>query len=196
MQGRFEEADSDYRRALAIQEKALGPDHPEVADTLGRIAPVAGYLGRPDAESMFRRALAILDTDAFADSPELATTLAALANHLDDVGEYPEARDLVRRALGIQERLLPANDPAIAGSCLGLGHMYFRHFDRLDEAEPLYARALAIWGETLRVDDPTLLMAQTDYVELLRRLGREDEARAFEAKIPPELRGSIPSSAH
>ena len=30
-QGRYAEAEPLYKRALAIQEKALGPDHPDVA---------------------------------------------------------------------------------------------------------------------------------------------------------------------
>ncbi|CAN0128613.1 unnamed protein product, partial [Pylaiella littoralis] len=34
LQGKFDEADRLYRRAFEIQEKAFGPDHPDVAVTL------------------------------------------------------------------------------------------------------------------------------------------------------------------
>ena len=197
VQGRFEEAETGYRRALAIQEKVLGADHPEVADLLGRVGGLVAYLGRPDeAELLYRRAIAILDTDDFADSPQLAMALTSLASHLDDVGKYSEARDTVRRALAIQERVLEVGDPAIAESCFGLAHVYFRHFDRLDEAEPLYVRALAVWEKTLAADDYMMIMLLTDYAELLRRLEREDEALALEARIPEEARASAPSSEH
>jgi serine/threonine protein kinase/Tfp pilus assembly protein PilF len=196
-QGRLEEAETGYRRALAIQEKVLGSNHPEVADLLGRIGGLVAYLGRPqEAEQLYRRAIAILDTDDFADSPQLATALTTLASHLDDTGSYAEARDLVRRALDIQERVLEADDPTLAESCFGLAHVYFRHYDRLDEADPLYGRALAIWEKTLLPDDPLMLMILTDYAELLRRLEREDEALALEARIPEEARTSASSSDH
>ena len=47
-------------RALAIQERSLGPDHTEVALTLLGIGSVQEYLGRYlDAELSYLRALAI-----------------------------------------------------------------------------------------------------------------------------------------
>jgi serine/threonine protein kinase/Tfp pilus assembly protein PilF len=197
IEGRLDEAEAGYRRALTIQENALGPGHPEVADCLGRIGSLCVLLGRPDeAEQLYRRAVAILDTDDFGDSSQMATALAALASHLDDTGDYTEARDLVLRALDIQERTLEADDPALGETCFGLAHLYFRHFDRLEEAEPLYARALAVWETTLTAEDPMMLMILTDYAELLRKLNREDEAEALEARIPAELRASASSTAH
>ncbi len=36
-QGRLERAETYYRRALAVQQAALGPAHPDLADTLDRI---------------------------------------------------------------------------------------------------------------------------------------------------------------
>jgi serine/threonine protein kinase/Tfp pilus assembly protein PilF len=197
IEGRLDEAEAGYRRALTIQENALGPGHPEVADCLGRIGSLCVLLGRPDeAEQLYRRAVAILDTDDFGDSSQMATALAALASHLDDTGDYTEARDLVLRALDIQERTLEADDPALGETCFGLAHLYFRHFDRIEEAEPLYARALAVWETTLTAEDPMMLMILTDYAELLRKLNREDEAEALEARIPAELRASASSTAH
>ena len=37
-QGRYADAEPLYKRALAIYEKALGPDHPYVATTLNNLA--------------------------------------------------------------------------------------------------------------------------------------------------------------
>ncbi len=37
-QGRYAEAEPLHRRALAIREKALGPDHPDVAASLNNLA--------------------------------------------------------------------------------------------------------------------------------------------------------------
>ena len=59
-QGQYAEAVPLYRRALAIAEKALGPDHPDVAQSLNNLAELyhdqANYA---EAEPLHRRALAI-----------------------------------------------------------------------------------------------------------------------------------------
>jgi tetratricopeptide (TPR) repeat protein len=38
IQGRYAEAEPFYKRALAIREKAFGPDHPNVAESLSLLA--------------------------------------------------------------------------------------------------------------------------------------------------------------
>jgi len=59
-QGRNAEAAPLYERSLAISEKALGAEHPDVAATLNNLAGVYDAQGRyDDAESLYERALAI-----------------------------------------------------------------------------------------------------------------------------------------
>src|SRR5205085_2700699 len=53
---RLDEAEPLYRRALALWEKSLGPDHPDVATTLVRPRPGRGA-GRPNAAGRPRRAV-------------------------------------------------------------------------------------------------------------------------------------------
>ena len=38
LQGKYDDAEPLYRRALAIQEKTLGGDHPDVAESLNHLA--------------------------------------------------------------------------------------------------------------------------------------------------------------
>ena len=55
------EAEPLYRRALAIDEATLGPEHPGVARDLNNLAALLGDAGRPaEAEPLMRRVLAIL----------------------------------------------------------------------------------------------------------------------------------------
>ena len=50
------------RRALAIDEQSLGPDHPRVAIRLNNLAQLLQATNRlEDAEPLMRRALAILE---------------------------------------------------------------------------------------------------------------------------------------
>jgi tetratricopeptide (TPR) repeat protein len=64
-QGQYAKAEPRYRRALAIREKALGPEHPEVASSLNRLAHF--YHDQEQyakAEPLYLRALAIRNADA------------------------------------------------------------------------------------------------------------------------------------
>ncbi len=59
-QGRYAEAEPLFQRALAIDEKALGPEHPDVAQSLENYAALLRQTARADeAERMEARAKAI-----------------------------------------------------------------------------------------------------------------------------------------
>ncbi|MEE8513514.1 MAG: tetratricopeptide repeat protein [Gammaproteobacteria bacterium] len=59
-QGRYAESEPLYKRALAIVEKALGPDHPNIATSLENYAAVLRKTGRTtEAANLEARANAI-----------------------------------------------------------------------------------------------------------------------------------------
>src|SRR5262245_22513815 len=60
--GQVADASSYYRRSLAVRERVLGPDHPEVANTLVLLAGVDedGWDG-PEAEALWQRAAGIYE---------------------------------------------------------------------------------------------------------------------------------------
>jgi Tfp pilus assembly protein PilF len=59
-QGKYAQAEPLYRRALVIDEKALGPEHPQVAAVLENYAALLHKLNRDaEADKMEARAQAI-----------------------------------------------------------------------------------------------------------------------------------------
>jgi tetratricopeptide (TPR) repeat protein len=59
-QGQYAQAKPLYDRSLAIREKALGPDHPKVAQSLENMAQLYRKIGQEkDAEELEKRAAAI-----------------------------------------------------------------------------------------------------------------------------------------
>jgi tetratricopeptide (TPR) repeat protein len=59
-QGQHAKAEPIYGRALAIKKKALGPEHPDVANCLENYAVLLRKMGRPEeAEPLETRARAI-----------------------------------------------------------------------------------------------------------------------------------------
>ena len=62
------------RRALAIDEKSYGPDHPNVAIRLNNLARLLQATNRlAEAEPLMRRALAIDEKSYGPDHPNVAT---------------------------------------------------------------------------------------------------------------------------
>ncbi|MGW4944485.1 tetratricopeptide repeat protein, partial [Actinoplanes sp. NPDC004185] len=102
--GRPGEARPLAERALAIDEAAYGPDHPEVGTYLSNLALILRDLGElPDARRLTERALAIDEAAYGPDHPIVGTILSNLALILRDLGELPDARRLTERALAIDE---------------------------------------------------------------------------------------------
>ena len=64
-QGRYSDAEPLYKRSIAILEKALGPDHPELAANLNNLGALYQAQGRSaDTEALYKRALTIREKAA------------------------------------------------------------------------------------------------------------------------------------
>jgi hypothetical protein len=90
-------------RALAIQEKALGPAHPAV-DTIQSSLAVGYYLqGQfPQAEPLFKSSLAIREKALGPDHPEVEKSLRSLAMLYRATHREAEAELLEKRAAAIR----------------------------------------------------------------------------------------------
>ncbi len=76
----YAQAEPLYQRALAIDEKALGPEHPAVATGLNNLALLYYAEGKyTEAEPLFRRALAIAEKALGPEHPQVATSLNSRA---------------------------------------------------------------------------------------------------------------------
>ena len=92
----LQQAESMYRRALSVQEKSLGPFHPDVAATssaLGRL--LASQSRHPSAVPLFERAARIYEAVPDADF-ELGTTLEGLSESLAGTSRGAEADSVAR----------------------------------------------------------------------------------------------------
>jgi centrosomal protein CEP104 len=103
-----------YEHELAQREAELGPDHPDVAETLSNLAILYNQQGEyGKAQPLYERALAIWEQSQGPDSSDVAHTLTDLAvlhleNGRDDLG-----RPLLERALEIQIRNLGEDHPDV-----------------------------------------------------------------------------------
>jgi hypothetical protein len=90
---------------LAIFEGALGPEHPDVADTSNSLAVLCIQQGRlPDAESLALRGLTIRESRLRPDHPLVAESLDTLADLCRKTGRDDEADSLAERAQAIRAK--------------------------------------------------------------------------------------------
>jgi tetratricopeptide (TPR) repeat protein len=105
----YSQAASLFRDALAIREKALGPEHPETAASLNNLALLLGDLGEfAGARPLYERALAIREKVLGPEHPDTAETLNSLAGLLmGPVRHYGRAAALRARAGELREGARP-----------------------------------------------------------------------------------------
>jgi tetratricopeptide (TPR) repeat protein len=130
-----------HERALAIRERALGPDHPDTATSLNNFAGLLYVQGDlAAARPLFERALAIRERALGPDHPDTALSLNNLALLLKDQGDLVAARPLFERALAICEKALGPEHTKTGKSLGNLARLLEAQGD-LAAARPLYERA-------------------------------------------------------
>jgi CHAT domain-containing protein len=174
--GRYAEAEPLHKRALAILEQALGPEHPDVATGLNYLAVLYHAQGRySEAEPLSKRVLAIREKTLGPEHANVGESLNNLAELYRVQGRYAEAEPLHKRALAIREKALGPEHLDVAQSLNNLAELY-RAQGRYAEAEPLYKRALAIWEKALGPEHPDVATSRNNLAELYRVQGRYAEA--------------------
>ena len=194
--GRYTEAEPLVRGALAIKEKVMGLEHPEVTTYLNNLALLLLDQGKyAEAEPLLLRCLAIDEKALGMEHPDVATSLNNLALLLHNQGKYAEAEPLYRRSLAIREKRLSGEHPDIAQSLNNLAALLdvtqslnnlaalLDDKGKSTEAEPLYRHALAILEKALRKGHPEIATYQNNLAVLLHKQGKSAEAEMLYRQV-------------
>ncbi len=177
--GKFAQAVPLAQQVLAIREKALGPEHPDVALALNNLAGLYDDQGRyAEAEPLYKRALAIYEKALGPDHPDVALALNNLAALYDKQGRTAEAEPLHKRALAVFEKALGPDHRDVATALNSLASLYDDQ-GRYAEAEPLLKRALAIYEKALGPDHPDVALSLNNLAALYDDQGRYAEPSRF-----------------
>lgn len=176
LNGDFTEAERHLRRALAMRETALGPDHADVAASLVALHHLLVTQGHLDqGEQLLRRALAIRERALGADDAELSMTRISLARIEALRGRHEAAEPLIRAALDVFRRTL-APEHGYVGVALNNLADTLSAQGRYGEAEPLLKAAAEINSKTAGPKSPLAAAALNNLAELYRNQGRLAEA--------------------
>ncbi|HYH94860.1 tetratricopeptide repeat protein [Hyalangium sp.] len=176
--GRYEEALQECEAALALREKVLGPEHPEVASSLSDLGNVFQKQGQYEkVRQMDARVLAIREKVLGPEHPSVAAALNNVGADFWEMGQYEEARAAFARGLALRERVLGPEHPSVAASLNNLG-LVLGDLGRYEEARVASARALAIREKALGAEHPDAAASLNNVGLALLNLGRYEEARA------------------
>jgi tetratricopeptide (TPR) repeat protein len=105
--GKFRLLTPLFREAAQALETEVGPNHPDTATALWRLATELADLGEyAEAEPLHRRSLAIREKVLGPEHPDVAKSLNDLARMLYSQCRYADAEPLYRRALAVREKAL------------------------------------------------------------------------------------------
>lgn len=191
--GKLDDAVEPCQRALAITQKLLPSNHPEVLTNLNNLAAI--YLSKGEywqAEPLYVHALAIVGQLIPADPPLVATVEHNLGEVHRLKGEYDEAETLFKRALDIRKKSLPSEDPLIAASANSLGTVCFAKGD-YEKAEQLYAQSLTIYQKVLGNNARELIAPLSNLAELYRTEMKYEKAEPLYVRALAIAEQSLPS---
>ena len=158
-QGYFAEAEPQLERALAIDEKVFGPEHPNVGWALKDLAVVYAARRRfAEAQPLLGRSLAIFQSAAGPEHPDVATIANTVAMVFGMQGRYAEAETAARLALTIHEKAFGRDHSDVGQDLMILAAMYIEQ-SRYAEAEPLLKRALSIYEKAFGPQDMTVAVS-------------------------------------
>ncbi|MFH1110936.1 MAG: tetratricopeptide repeat protein [Planctomycetota bacterium] len=98
-QGHYDRAIIVGKKALEAAERALGPDHLDLAQILNNLAELYLAQGQfAQAEPLCKRALSISEKALGANQLDVATSLNTLARVYDSQRQYAQAEPLFKRS--------------------------------------------------------------------------------------------------
>ncbi len=174
--GLYDEAVPLLEESLRIRRASLGPDHPDVAESLHGLAAALHRKDEFDAShARFEEALAISAGSAEARDASRARVLVDFALLLRDEGDFDEADRLLQEALDIQRERFGNEHIDVATTLMHLGTVFHYRSD-LDPAESYYLEALALHRKLLSEGHPTLAESLLNTGTFLREKGNVEAA--------------------
>jgi len=175
--GRFPEANTVLRRALAGLEQIHGPTHPNVAIALNNLASNALQQGLPEeALGYAQRAVNIREQTLGPKHMLVGRALGNLARVLEAQGRLDDAQAAYERVRDISAATMGPEHPSVADPIGDLGRLALRR-DRLEEARALFEKALAIREKGQSPTHPDLGRALLDLAALERAEGNAAHAQ-------------------
>jgi len=176
---RYSQAEELFRKVLAIRERVVGAEHPDVAESLSDLAIFSSYRGNyAQTELLYQRSLAIFEKTLGPEHPTVAKVLQFLATHYHHRGKYAQVGPLYQRALAILKKTLGAEHAEVAENLNDLARLYVLE-GKYAQAEPLYQQSLFLYEKIWGLEHFELAITIHNMAELYRYQRRYSEAELW-----------------
>jgi tetratricopeptide (TPR) repeat protein len=173
---KYDDAKVLHEQALSLLERALGPEHPDLAPCFNNLANV--LYAKQDfegAKQQYGRALALRERALGPEHPDVGKSVNNLANVHATNQEFEAARALYDRARNIFEQALGPDHPDVATSLNNLAYVD-KALGAYDRAEQQYQRVLTILEHKLDPDHPDIAVGLTNLALVEVELARPEQA--------------------
>jgi eukaryotic-like serine/threonine-protein kinase len=171
-------AKQTYERALDIDRRVLGDDHPRVARRLNDLAYVAQNMGDlKQAETLYRDAINRKETIYGGHHPETAITKGNYGLLLQREGRLAEAEPLLRDAVAIRLSLYGTDNYKVGYARVSLAMLLHDKGD-LVASENEFRQALAIYDKSLPANHQYRASLLMHFARLLVDRNKSAEALA------------------
>ncbi|CAF0842947.1 unnamed protein product [Adineta steineri] len=191
-QGKYEEALTLYEKSLAIDQKTLPSNHPNLASSYNNIGNVHRRMGNyPKALSYYEKALEIRQQSLPPNHPDLASSYNNIGNVHSDMGNYPKALSYYEKALEIRQQSLPPNHPDLASSYNNIGNVH-RRMGNYPKALSIHKKALEILQQSLPPNHPNLASSYNNIGAVHYNMGNYPKALSYYEKDLEIKQQSLP----
>jgi serine/threonine protein kinase/tetratricopeptide (TPR) repeat protein len=189
---RYEEAESNLRKALELRRTATGGPTLDTAQTLTDLGLVVQERNRLDeAEAAFREALEIRRGTLVAGHPDIAESINNLARLRFEQRRYAEAEPQFREALAMTRQGLPPGYPNIATALNNLSQVLEAQ-GKYPEAETLARESLDIRRANLPSGHPDIAQGLVNLAGLLMSQGKLPDAEPLYLQALEIYRKAMP----
>ncbi|CAF1496042.1 unnamed protein product [Adineta steineri] len=193
-QGKYEEALTFYEKSLAIYQKTLSPNDPQLAVSYNNIGNVHQIMRNyPKALSSHDKTLEIDQQSLPPNHPHLAICYNNIGLVHDNMGNYPRALLSHEKALEIWQQSLPPNHPDLASSYGNIGNMH-RNMGNYPKALSSHEKALEIRQQSLPPTHPDLASSYNNIGAVYESMSNYSKARTFYERAVQIAQQSLPSN--
>jgi len=155
--GLYSEAQAQLERALELQRRTLGDQHPDTLASMSRLAfAYERQNAYAKAEALYAQALEIRRRTLGENHADTLASMNGLGSTYERQGKYDQAEALLVKALAIQERILGKDHALTLGTLNDLLAVYYSQ-GKFAQVEPLAIQLLESRRRVLGEDHPDTL---------------------------------------
>ena len=174
--GEYSEAEAYLKFCVIVDAKRLGPEHPETATSIDKLAGL--YEERGDYQAalpLYQRSLATFEKAYGPEHPSTATSLNNLAGLYAKMEDWQSAQRLFERSLAIYEKAFGLQHSFTAIGLNNLAGLYAKKGDHAAALE-LYQRSLPIIESVQGPEHPATAAVLNNLASLYQSTGNAQAA--------------------